>query len=351
MTTPYDRHKRRWYSGNSDSEYYLNEAINNFNELVDNKLSPSVHTVQYTPPLDYRGFYADLLDGIVDEAIVGKSVVCSELNSSNTELSIKNGLEANILVSDMARNEQIKDIKLLHVKLNSQIDSGSYISWQNEMWLVSNQEHNAVESHKTFTIAKCGIFINVKLNGNVYSYPVVINNLTIYSDGLKQLVDMDLSSAKYSIQVAENEITNTIDVGTRFSIRERIFEVTMVDDFTIKNIRTFTVAETVANSLDDLENDIAWNKNSDKQNIENPNFKIVGNDFIYVGGTAEYECTNAVRWSLEKNEKAKIISSGNGKCKIKCEPNGSYIGDKIILYAIDERGYMKEKEIYIKGMF
>ena len=351
MTTPYDKHKRRWYSGNSDSEYYLNEAINNFNELVDNKLSPSVHTVKYTIPLDHKGFYANPIDGLVDDAIIGKSVVCSDLDSTNTELTIKDGLETNILISDIARNEQVKDVKLLHTKLNSQIDSGSYISWQDEMWLVLNQEHNAVQSHNTFTINKCGIFVNMKVDGNIYSYPVIISNLTIYSDGAKELVDMTLSSAKYSIQIAENEITNTINVGTRFAIRERMFEVTIVDDFTIKNVRTLTVVETVTNSLDDLENNIAWNENADKEKIDNPNLKIVGSDFIYVGGTAEYECSNIIEWELERTEKAKIISSEIGKCKIKCGTSSDYVGEKIILYATDERGNMKEKIIYIRGLF
>lgn len=318
MTTPYDKHKRRWYSGNSDSEYYLNEAINNFNELVDNKLSPSVHTVKYTIPLDY---------------------------------DIKNRFEENILISDLNRMEQIKDQKLLHVKLNSEIDSGSIIYWNNEEWIVSNEEHNSVQSHKTFTIIKCNLPLNIRFNGSRYNFPIYISNLTIYSDGASELVDMTLSSAKYSIQISENEITNTIDVGTRFIVRGRAFEVTIVDDFTIKNVRTLTVVETVANSLDDLENDIAWNENADKEKIDNPNLKIVGSDFIYVGGTAEYECSNIIEWELERTEKAKIVSSETGKCKIKCGTSSDYIGEKIILYATDERGNMKEKIIYIRGMF
>lgn len=320
MTTPYDKHKRRWYSGNSDSKYYLNEAMNNFNELVDNKLSPSVHTVKCTLPLDY---------------------------------DIENRFEENILISDLNRMEQIKDQKLLHVKLNSEIDSGSIIYWNNEEWIVSNEEHNSVQSHKTFTIIKCNLPLNVQFNGSYYNFPIYISNLTIYSDGTSELVDMTLSSAKYSIQIVENEITNTIDVGTRFIVRGRAFEVTIVDDFTIKNVRTLTIVETVANSLDDLENDIAWNENLDIEDIEilNPNLKIIGDDFIYIGGISEYLYTDAIEWELERTEKAKIISSETGKCKIKCGTNSDYVGEKLILYATDEKGNMKEKKIYIRGMF
>ena len=346
-----NRHKRRWCEGETHADESLNDAINGFNELVDNLMTPSCHRVQYTLPLDHKSFYAKSVDALVNDGTVGVSVVCSEFNKENTELSIKNGLETNVLISDFTRQEQIKDLKLLHVKLNSQIDSGSYIYWDNEFWIVSNEEHNSVHSHRTFAIEKCSTVANIKINGNIYTYPISTRNLTIYSDGIRDLVNMDISSAKYSIQIAENEITNSIDVDTRFIIRGRAFATTIVDDITVKNVRTLTILETVVNSQDDLENDIAWNKNSDITKVENPNIKIVGDDTIYIGGTAEYECTDISRWELERTEKAKIISSEKGKCKIKCVSNSSYIGDKIILYATDDRGNMREKVITIIGMF
>lgn len=346
-----NRHKRRWCEGETHADESLNDAINGFNELVDNLMTPSCHRVQYTLPLDHESFYAKPIDGLVDKGTVGVSVVCSDLDEENTELSIKNGLETNVLISDFTRQEQIKDLKLLHVKLNSQIDSGSYIYWNNEFWIVSNEEHNSVHSHRTFAIEKCSTVANIKINGNKYMYPIATRNLTIYSDGIRDLVNMDISSAKYSVQIAENEITNSIDVDTRFIIRGRAFATTMVDDITVKNVRTLTILETAVNSLDDLENDIAWNKNSDVEKNENPSLKIVGDDFIYIGGTAEYEFVGISRWELERTERAKIISSEVGKCKIKCVSDSSFIGEKIILYATDNRGNMWEKVITIKGMF
>lgn len=313
-----NRHKRRWCEGETHADESLNDAINGFNELVDNLMTPSCHRVQYTLPLDY---------------------------------DIENKFETNVLISDFTRQEQIMDLKLLHVKLDSQIDSGSYIYWNNECWIVSNEEHNSVCSHRSYAMQRCTVDINIRFNGSYYSYPSTTRNLTIYSDGIRDLVNMDISSAKYSIQIAENEITNSIDVDTRFIIRGRAFAVTIVDDITVKNVKTLTILETVVNSLDDLENDMAWNKNSEIEDVENPSLKIVGDDFIYIGGTAEYEFVGISRWELERTEKAKIISSEVGKCKIKCVSNSSYIGDKIILYATDSKGNMWEKVITIKGMF
>ena len=319
MANIYGWYKNHWSNnGSTENEEYLNEAIENFNSLVDNLETPSCHSVEYTLPLNY-----DMI----------------------------NKLETNVLISDISRQEQIKDLKLLHTKLDSKIESGSYIYWNDEVWLVSNEENNAVQSHKTFVIQKCGITVNIQFDGSYYTYPITISNLTIYSDGVRDLVNMDLSSAKYSVQIAENEITNTIDVDTRFIIRGRAFTTTIVDDFTTKNVRTLTLLETVVNSLDDLENDIAWNENSVIEDAENPNVKIVGDDFIYIGGTAEYKCTDISKWELERTDKVTIVSSEVGKCKIKCASNSSNIGEKIILYATDNRGNMKEKIIYIRGMF
>ena len=158
-----NRHKRRWHEGETDSESSLNQAIENFNELLDNKMSPSVHTIEYTKPFAY-----------------------------NTDIRFKE----NVLVSDISRQEQIKDQKLLHVKLNSDITSGSYIWWNNYPWLVSNEDSNAVQDHKTYTIIKCGVVINYMYDGTMYSYPIVISNLTLYADGSKELVNLTLSSAK-----------------------------------------------------------------------------------------------------------------------------------------------------------
>ena len=231
MANPYDRHKRRWLvKGGTESEEYLNQAIENFNSLVDNMEAPTVHTVEYTLPLDYN---------------------------------IDNKLKENILISDFNPMESIMDKKAVHVKLDSKISSGSLIFWDNTSWVVTNEEHKSVLSNKTYTMQKCAVDINILYDGTQYTYPSYISNLTLYSDGKKELVNLDVSSAKYTVYLIENEVTKTVDVNTRFVIKGRVYEVSLIDDFTIDNVRILTVCETVANSLDDLENDVAYNKVKD----------------------------------------------------------------------------------------
>jgi hypothetical protein len=321
MSTPYDRHKRRWLvKGGNDNEEYLNEAIENFNSLIDNMEAPTVHTVKFTLPLDY---------------------------------DITNQLEENILIYDFNQLENIMDKKGIHVKLDSKISSGSLIFWDNTSWIVTNEEHKSVLSNKTYTMQKCAIDINILYDGTQYTYPVYISNLTLYSDGKKELVNLDVSSAKYTVYITENDITKTIDINTRFIIKGRAFEVSLIDDFTIDNIRILTITETVSNSMDDLENDIAYNDNySDMSENENPVDKIKGEEIILIGSTMEYSYVYASAWMLEHDNYLLLISQSQGKCKIKCSSDSNLIGKKVKLFALDLNGnIINEIEITIGGMF
>lgn len=49
MSDIYSWHKNHWKSDGS----YLDETIENFNDLVDNKLAPTVHCVECTKPFEW----------------------------------------------------------------------------------------------------------------------------------------------------------------------------------------------------------------------------------------------------------------------------------------------------------
>ena len=308
----------RWHQSHWQDDGYLNEATENFNDLVDNKLTPSVHTVYYSLPLNY---------------------------------DIQTKYQDNVLLSDVSRQENIKDIKLMHTKLDSNINSGSYIWWNNRAWVVLNEENNAVLSHKSYLIQKCSMELNVNYEGKVYAYPVGITNLTIYSDGKKELVNLTLSSAKYSIQIAKNIVTNSIEVGTRFIIKGRAFEVSLIDDFTIDNVRTLTVCETVTNSLDDTANNIPYDDNKVEEGNTSSN-AIVGDKEIFIGDTLEYNHYAGYKWELDKNDALVIVLNENGRCKVKCKPISSAVGQQVKLRALNEySAIVNEITITIRGLF
>lgn len=349
MSSIYERHKRHWLvNGQTESEDFLNDAIENFNTLVDNLQTPSCHKVKYTSPLNHEGFHIISTNEIVDETISGINTVYSE--DKNMELDIKDGYETNVVISDVSRNEQQSDLKLIHVKLGIDLSSGSYVMWNDEVWLISNEEHNAVMSHRTYSMIRCGTTVKVK-SDKTYLYPIVIKNLAVYSDGIRNLVSMDLSSVKYSMQIPKNDITDTIKVGTRFIIDKSVFETSMIDNVSSKNIKIITVTECVENSLDDLENDIAYNKDFEVVE-ETPKTKISGEDEILIGDTAIYTLSDAIHWEFKVDEPLTILTNEIGQCKVKCKSDSRFIGQVIELYAYNRIGNVLDvKEIRIGGLF
>ncbi len=321
MTNAYSRHKRRWQQkGGVDSDIYLNQATETFEELVDDNLNPTTHTVEYTRPFEF---------------------------------DINNKYEANIVISDVTRNANDKyDTKLLHVRNDSDIDSSSYIWWNNDVWIVSNEENNSVLTHRTYNLKKCSEEIKILIDGDLFTYPIALTNLTIYSDGLKENLNITTSSVKYSILLPSNDITDMVEIETRFLINGKAFKVTMVDNFTNKNVHTLTVIEVSLNSLDDVENNVAWNSNSAIEEITDYN-EILGSDIIHLGETLELTCTDAYTWNIiDESECVREIVPNSGRCLISCKSNNNLINEKIIVQAINVGGaIIREKEIIVRGLF
>lgn len=321
MTNAYSRHKRRWQQkGGIDSDIYLNQATETFEELVDDNLNPTTHTVEYTRPFEF---------------------------------DINNKYEANIVISDVTRNANDKyDTKLLHVRNDSDIDSSSYIWWNDDVWIVSNEENNSVLTHRTYNLKRCSEEVRILIDGDLFSYPIALTNLTIYSDGLKENLNITTSSVKYSVLLPSNDITDMVEIETRFLINGKAFKVTMVDNFTNKNVHTLTMIEVSLNSLDDVENNVAWNKNSAIEEITDYN-EILGKDIIHLGETLELTCTDAYTWNIiDESKCVREIVPNSGKCLISCKSNNNLINEKIIVQAINVGGaIIREKEITVRGLF
>lgn len=318
MGNAYQRHKRRWgLNGETEYEILENRAIDEFNELVDNKLNPTVHTVEYTEPFDY---------------------------------DIYNRFETNVVISDVTRRDTPQDVKLLHTKLSTNLACGSFVWWNGEVWLVGNEEHNSIISHRSYAIKRCATNINLRIEQGVFNFPITVTNLTLYSDGLSENVNITTSSSKYSVMIPMNDVTSNIKIDTRFLINDNAYKVTLIDDFTIKNVRTLTVVEEAINSLDDLEEDVAWNE------IEEEfwsTHEIQGNDFIYLGETSIFRFETPIKWKVvDETSSIESVETTLTECKVKCKTNNRIIGNIIKVQALDVwNNVVDEIEVMIRGFF
>lgn len=161
---------------------------------------------------------------------------------------------------------------------------------------------------------------------------------------------------KNRITMGSNDIIDTIDIGTRMMISNRIvYRITNMNDFEQngratgdKGAITVLVLQTALIKEDDKENNIAYNKLSVEEIETN---EIEGKDSICLGekNTYSIDYSGEVKYLID-NENATITCVGN-KCYIKVENNMDLIGESILLIARDKNTSqtIDMKTIMIRG--
>ena len=324
--------RRRMYANRvcNVSERETNEARENFNEMVDNMLVPSVHKVPY-------------------------------VHRSNVGVSVKDE-EINVLVEDTSKNDQkTNDEKNFSFKWDMDVNSGDMIFWDNIWWVMYHQERKAVQSHKQFVAKKCNFTYKFINKGEEFIIPMLITNLTLYSDGLADKVYMSNEEGKRRLSFTNNEHTKVITTGTKIMVSDRVFEITHIDDFSRPGVKDCILSQIFRNSLDDIENNLAFNEISKPDETG-----IIGSNIIYLGSDDIYETDVEgllYTWSVESTDECVVVDTkydnsieeNKKKCRITCDDNIDCIGTKAILkLEVRSSGGTSTtytKEIIVKGMF
>lgn len=312
-----DRHKRRWgHNNNSVANDALEKGIEGFDKLIDEKLAPTVHDIKRTVP---------------------------------NEININNLIEDRMLVTDFSRldNDEF-DKKLFGFKLNSNVTTGCYVKWDDDWWILQNDENISFKTNKVFIAKRCNTIIKFGYDGNVYEYPVVLKNLTASNDGVSDLVNMSIINTMATMIIADNPITRNIKMDIRLMVNSSlVFKVSPVDNFTLANILKMNMKFDQFIDKDDIENNIAWNDISDHECSGNPFYEIKGEDIIYIGGTNEYYLNGATEWSITSEEDCLIIEPNGDTCKVTCKGDVKYINTTGVLKVKN----IAIKKIYIRGLF
>ena len=325
------KHKKRIQrNGKSQKERYLNEVTRNFNEHL--KTSAAAFDIQVTEP---------------NEPCI----------TDNTRV-------IRCLINNITLNDQRNlDEKYIHIPKGIDIRIGCYVKWDNQDWLIIFREHNSATTHKTYVMRKCGQIFKYRYRNKVYPIPICISNLTLYSDGMADSVHTSIPDSKREIKFGLNDITSTIELGTRFLITSKTaYRITHINDFEHNDgetgspgVATAIGLQTVIIPQDDLENNIAFNEESYEEEIyTNPNH-ITGEDYLIIGSTSRYSTgRSGCIWRLkEKYEFIEIAKQDYDKafCDLKVQPNGKYAGKVAILELVNSVNgqVMESKEIKIRG--
>ena len=324
--------RRRMYANRvcNQSEAQVSEIRENFNEMVDNMLVPSVHEVPY-------------------------------VHRSNVGKSVKDEL-IHVLVEDTSKNDQkTNDEKNFNFKWDMDVNSGDMIFWDNIWWVMYHQERKAVQSHKQFVAKKCNFTYKFINKGEEFIIPMLITNLTLYSDGLADKVYMSNEEGKRRLSFTNNEHTKALTTGTKIMVSDRVFEITHIDDFSRPGVKDCILSQIFRTSLDDVENNLAFNESS----LPIDSMGIIGEDVIYLGSHEVFETKlprvdGSFTWSVQSTDNCVKIDNqykgGEDKCRLICTDDIDYIGTKVILTLLyrEAGGGLSTtytKEIIIKGLF
>ena len=313
-------------NGCSQSSSETIELRENFNEMVDQKLAPTVHTVKY----------------------VKKENVGTDLE----------GTKININIENVAYNDQkTNDEKFVNFKWDSNVKIGDEFYWHDTWWILYHEEKLAVFSHKTYVCKKCNFIYNMKFNGEVYQIPLLLTNLTLYSDGMADRVAMSAEEGGRRITYPVNDLTKNLVIGSRIMLsNDTIYEIAHIDDFSRVGVVDAVLNQIFFNSQDDKENIIAWNDFNEKNEAS-----ILGDEVLRLGANAVY--TNPFNlsalpiWEIDAENNCVWIdttydNSSNGNVRLQCTKDMSYIGTTVTLRVTNRRtNVVCIKTIKIGGMF
>ena len=313
-------------NGCSQSSSETIELRENFNEMVDQKLAPTVHTVKY----------------------VKKENVGTDLE----------GTKININIENVAYNDQkTNDEKFVNFKWDSNVKIGDEFYWHDTWWILYHEEKLAIFSHKTYVCKKCNFIYNMKFNGEVYQIPLLLTNLTLYSDGMADRVAMSAEEGGRRITYPVNDLTKNLVIGSRIMLsNDTIYEIAHMDDFSRVGVVDAVLNQIFFNSQDDKENIIAWNDFNEKNEAS-----ILGDEVLRLGANAVY--TNPFNlsalpiWEIDAEDNCVWIdttydNSSNGNVRLQCTKDMSYIGTTVTLRVTNRRtNVVCVKTIKIGGMF
>lgn len=269
------------------------------------------------------------------EMIYSKVNEFPDLDTNEKELMSINEISEN--------DKKALDEKFLLTRLSTNIEVGCYVYWQNNWWVLISQDKDTLDSYKKFTMRRCNQYFNYIYKGTLYKIPISIENMTLYSDGMADIRYVSYGDTKNRITFGSNPIIDTIDIGTRMMISNRIvYRVTNINDFEQngratgdKGAITVLVLQTAIIKEDDLENNIAYNKLS----IEEPDInEIEGKDSINLGekNTYSIDYNNEVKYSIDNNIDEITLTQAGSKCYIKVSNDISLIGESILLTVKDK---------------
>lgn len=177
-----------------------------------------------------------------------------------------------IILNHLNDMSESKEDRGLNVQLDTPVKQGSYVIYNEEVYLVVSDIDNH-HYYKTVTLRKCNQTINLK----GWDRPIPCWG-TNTSYGVKGEIDTNfftIVDGKIQFKVQKNKYTDMIQKGTRFMFnhsKKFLYKVVECENILNQGVYTITVDKDVNYSVkDDLVNNIAYNEYLETETPVNPN--------------------------------------------------------------------------------
>lgn len=229
----------------------------------------------------------------------------------NRELVTIDGVEQYAIFQDQNQNnnKDLSDDKYIVVKNESNLKTGSYVTWRDKIWMVFTEENKSTKSHKQGKVKASNHYIkwmnNGHVSGNGQGYPAFIQNQTLYTLGISTSGNHSwIVNAKMMMYLQDNSETRTLKIGQRIFIGGEVFQIMFRDYVSRNGLINFLLEQDFVNKeRDDVENEIADFYTA--QNEEQTDQEVIGTSKeVAINGLS-----NAKIGSLVKYE-AKVFSNG-----------------------------------------
>lgn len=186
-------------------------------------------------------------------------------NSLNRELVEIDGIEQYATFQDQNQNnnKDLSDDKYIVVPLDSNLKTGSYISWRDTWWMVFSQENKSIDSHKQGKIKSSNHTIKWmngnKVCGNGEGFHAFIQNQTLYTLGVSTSGNNSwIVNAKMMMYLQDNPETRTLKIGQRIFIGGEVYQIMFRDYVSRSGLINFLLEQDFVNEQrDDVVNEIA----------------------------------------------------------------------------------------------
>ncbi|MBM7835738.1 hypothetical protein [Clostridium sardiniense] len=286
----------------------------------------------------------------------GKIIFKKQLSGTEGEdIKINN---SNDTVRALIRNTlnpmtESKEERSIQVEMGIPIKRGDYIEYKDNGEEVVYIVLSRVDNHKVYLKTKIR-YCNQTLmcEGQPYPIPCVADNTTYGTKGVKDNNYFEERDARLKIWVQKNQWTDRYKENMRFVFNHRTcYEITKIDDTVLDGIYVMECILDSITSLDNLKDNIAYNKNllkSVDDNAERPSDDttepniILNTDKCKVGEIIDISIT-PINATLQTDDYGKLTLISPGKYSFA----GVKSGDYATLQLVKEDKLLKEEYILI----